>query len=138
MTKTIKQVGEAFNPHGVQFWANDENAVRRVLRFAEEVGQELDATQTGHTIRLRIGGGETPAFTGMSFGAALEAMKNGKAVRLPHWSPDVKILLQKPDEHSKMTAPYLYVQSRFGRVPWNPTQVELLSTDWQVSTYIDQ
>lgn len=74
----------------------------------------------------------------MSFGDALTAMCAGKAVRLPHWSPDVKILLQKPDEHSKMTAPYLYVQSRFGRVPWNPTQVELLSTDWQVSTYIDQ
>lgn len=74
----------------------------------------------------------------LTFGDALEAMRNGKAVRLPHWSPEVKILLQKPDEHSKMTAPYLYVQSRFGRVPWNPTQVELLSTDWQVSTHIDQ
>lgn len=138
MTKTIKQVGEAFNPHGVQFWANDETAVRRVLACAEQVGQELDAQGTSHTIRLRIGNEETPAFQGMSFGAALEAMKNGKAVRLPHWSPEVKIQLQKPDEHSKMTAPYLYVQSRFGRVPWNPTQVELLSTDWQVSTHIDQ
>ena len=104
MTKTIKQVGEAFNPHGVQFWANDENAVRRVLRFAEEVGQELDATQTGHTIRLRIGGGETPAFTGMSFGAALEAMKNGKAVRLPHWNPTTRIRLYVPVERVDMAA----------------------------------
>ena len=76
--------------------------------------------------------------TGMNFGAALEAMRNGMAVRLPHWSPEVKILIQKPDDRSKMTAPYLYVQSRFGRVPWNPTQVELLSADWQVSTHIDQ
>ena len=50
--------------------------------------------------------------TGMNFGAALEAMRNGMAVRLPHWSPEVKILIQKPDENSKMTAPYLYVQSR--------------------------
>ena len=137
MTKTIKQVGVAFNPHGVQFWADDENAVRRVLRFAEEVGQELDASRTGHTIRLCIGGGETPAFTGMSFGAALEAMKNGKAVRLPHWSPEVKIQLQKPDEHSMMTHAYLYVRSRFGCVPWIPTQVELLSMDWQVSKHVE-
>ena len=67
MTKTIKQLGEAFNPHGVQFWANDENAVRKVLRFAEEVGAELDTHGTSHTIRLRIGGGETPAFTGTHF-----------------------------------------------------------------------
>lgn len=74
----------------------------------------------------------------MSFGDALTAMRAGKAVRLPHWSPEVKILLQKPDEHSKMTAPYLYVQSRFGRVPWNPTQVELLSMEWQISTHTDQ
>lgn len=69
----------------------------------------------------------------MSFGAALEAMKDGKAVRLPHWSPEVKIQLQKPDEHSKMTHAYLYVRSRFGCVPWIPTQVELLSCEWEVA-----
>lgn len=133
MTKTIKQAGEAFNPHGVQFWADDENAVRKVLRFAEEVGAELDTHGTSHTIRLRIGGGATPAFTGMSFGAALEAMKNGKAVRLPHWSPEVCIRMQVPDEGSKMTHAYLYAQSRFGCVPWIPTQVELLSCEWEVA-----
>lgn len=66
----------------------------------------------------------------LTFGAALEAMRNGKAVRLPHWQPDVRIMLQTPDEHSKMTAPYLYVQSRYGRVPWVATQIELLSMEW--------
>lgn len=71
---------------------------------------------------------------GLSFGRALCALRQGIAVRLPHWSPEVKILLQKPDEHSKMTAPYLYVQSRFGRVPWIPTQIELLSMEWQIAT----
>lgn len=132
MTKTIKQVGEAFNPHGVQFWADDENAVRKVLRFAEEVGAELDTHGTSHTIRLRIGGGETPAFTGMSFGAALEAMKNGKAVRLPHWNPTTRIRLYVPVEDDTMTHSFLYVESGYGRVPWVVTQVELLSNDWEV------
>lgn len=71
----------------------------------------------------------------LTFSEALDALKAGKAVRLPHWKKDVRILLQMPDEHSKMTAPYLYVESRFGRVPWVVTQVELLSNVWELSTY---
>ena len=31
-----------------------------------------------------------------------------------------------------MTAPYLYVESRFGRVPWKETMIELFSEDWEV------
>ncbi len=68
----------------------------------------------------------------MSFGQAFEEVKKGKAMRLPKWSEDVKIRAQYPDEHSKMTHPYLYVESRFGRVPWKETIVELFAEDWQV------
>jgi hypothetical protein len=68
----------------------------------------------------------------MNFGAALEAVKQGKGMRLPKWSPDVVIRAQFPDEHSKMTAPYLYVESRFGRVPWKETMIELFAEDWEV------
>ena len=73
-----------------------------------------------------------PGDEGLSFGDALDAMRRGKSVRLPKWSPEVKIQIQFQDEHSKMTAPYMYVESRFGRVPWNPTQIEILSTDWEI------
>jgi hypothetical protein len=31
-----------------------------------------------------------------------------------------------------MTAPYLYVQSRFGKVPWRETMIELFSEEWEV------
>lgn len=31
-----------------------------------------------------------------------------------------------------MTAPYLYVESRFGRVPWKETMIELFSEEWEV------
>lgn len=69
------------------------------------------------------------------FGYALEMIKrepNRLGMRLPQWKEDVMILVQQPDEYSKMTAPYLYVESRFGRVPWKETMIELFSDDWEV------
>lgn len=78
----------------------------------------------------------------MDFGTAFTAIKdasltevennNFKGMRLPSWSEDVIIRVQKPDEHSKMTAPYLYVESRFGRVPWKETMIELFSDKWEL------
>lgn len=71
----------------------------------------------------------------MTFGLAIEAMKMRKKVKLPKWGDDVFISIQTPDENSKMTAPYFYVTSRFGRVPWIPTMIEMFSEEWQI---IDQ
>ena len=68
----------------------------------------------------------------MNFGKALEQVKQGKGMRLSKWSKDVVVRAQYPDEHSKMTAPYLYVESRFGRIPWKETMIELFSQDWEV------
>ena len=68
----------------------------------------------------------------MSFGDALKLVKRGMGMRLPQWKEDVVIRAQFPDEHSKMTAPYLYVESRFGRVPWKETMIELFSEEWEV------
>lgn len=69
----------------------------------------------------------------MTFGDAFEKVKSGKGMRLPQWQQDVVIRAQYPDENSKMTAPYLYVESRFGKVPWKETMIELFSTDWQIT-----
>lgn len=68
----------------------------------------------------------------MNFGAAFEHVKGGMAMRLPQWKEDVKIKAQFPTENSKMTAPYLYVESRFGMVPWKETMIELFSEEWEV------
>lgn len=68
----------------------------------------------------------------MNFGDAFEAVKTGKAMRLPRWSVDVKVKAQFPDYHSKMSAPYLYVESRYGMVPWKETMIELFSEEWEV------
>lgn len=71
----------------------------------------------------------------LTFGNVLEALKAGWTARLPHWSDDVRIVLQRPDENSKMTHPYLYVESRYGCVPWKETFVELLSECWEIAPY---
>jgi len=65
-----------------------------------------------------------------NFEQAFQHMKNGGLARLPYWSPEVNIKIQVPDRNSKMTHPYLYVNSKYGLVPWTPTQVELFSEQW--------
>jgi len=68
----------------------------------------------------------------MNFGKAFEEIQKGKSMRLPGWSEDVKIKVQFPDKNSKMTAPYLYVESRYGMVPWEEIMIELFSKEWEV------
>lgn len=70
----------------------------------------------------------------MGYGEAFELLKKRKVIgmRLPSWQPDVIIKLQVPDENSKMSHPYLYVESRFGCVPWIETVVEKFSDKWEV------
>ena len=66
-----------------------------------------------------------------NFGDAIKIMREDGNVRLPKWSDEVRISIQNPDENSKMTAPYFYVTSRFGAVPWIPTMIEMLSMEWE-------
>ena len=69
----------------------------------------------------------------MNFGQAIQELKKGKKLKRKGWNgKGIFIAIQFPDEHSKMTAPYLYVESRFGRVPWKETMIELLSNEWQI------
>lgn len=66
----------------------------------------------------------------MTFGEAFEHMKWSGKVKLPDWKDDVYISIQNVDKNSKMTHMYMYVTSRFGKVPWLPTQVEIFREDW--------
>lgn len=72
----------------------------------------------------------------LDFGDMLRALQEGCMARLPHWSEDVRIVLQQPSEDgSGMTYPYLYAESKYGRVPWKETFVELLAHCWEVMPY---
>ena len=88
--------------------------------------------------RFIIGGimGQLELDTGMlvaeqqTFGSALNTLiANPDRIcfmRLPYWKNDVRISIA----NEGTSHPYLMVTSRFGTVPWNPTQVELLSHEW--------
>ena len=79
--------------------------------------------------------------TGLRFGIALDKLQTGDhavlGMRLPKWSEDVVIRIQDATDESEMTAPYLYVESRFGKVPWKETMIELFSKDWVVVSIIN-
>lgn len=74
----------------------------------------------------------------MNFGFALESLKSGMAVARKGWSGNgLKVKLQSPDEHSKMSLPYLYIEYPMdakttpgARCPWFPSVTDLMADDW--------
>lgn len=70
----------------------------------------------------------------VKFGEAIELLKQGFRVSRTGWNgKGMHLALQEPDEHSKMTLPYIYMYTAQGdRVPWLASQTDLLSEDWIV------
>lgn len=79
----------------------------------------------------------------MNFGEAIEALKSGRRVCRAGWNgKGIFIELQRPDAMSKMTQPYIYIETHFlktdnphapkGRVPWLASQTDILAEDWQI------
>lgn len=77
-----------------------------------------------------------PIYTGgMPFGEALENLKFNpdcrKVARVGWNGKGMSIELQVPDENSKMTLPYLFMNTTDGeRVPWLISQSDALASDW--------
>lgn len=70
----------------------------------------------------------------MTFGTALEMLKNGLRVARIGWNgKGMWLELQRPDLHSKMTLPYIYMKTADGNlVPWLASQTDMLADDWHV------
>jgi hypothetical protein len=68
----------------------------------------------------------------MTFGEALKHIKDGRAVRRIGWNgKGMWLELQRPDAHSKMTLPYIFMVTVTGdRVPWLASQTDILAEDW--------
>lgn len=69
------------------------------------------------------------------FGWALDQLRAGKRVARSGWNgKGMYIELQVPDEHSKMTLPYIFMKTvTGGLVPWLASQSDMLADDWNVA-----
>ena len=85
----------------------------------------------------------------MNFGETLEYLKLGGRCYRSGWNGQgIFIELQFPDASSKMTVPYIFIDSTGlktsnqdapkVRVPWVPSQTDLLATDWKMLANPDQ
>lgn len=76
----------------------------------------------------------------LTFSEALDAVKAGAKIARRGWNgKGLWVELQDPDEHSKMTLPYLYINypddapnTPGARVPWLASQTDILAEDWVV------
>lgn len=68
-------------------------------------------------------------------GWAIKQMHNGSRVSRAGWNgPGQSLELQVPDANSKMTLPYIFINTvQGGRVPWLASQTDLLASDWQIA-----
>ena len=80
----------------------------------------------------------------MDFGAAITTLKDGGKVRRRGWNgKGIFIELQRPDENSKMTHPYIFIDTTGLQtdnsdapkdlVPWLASQTDMLSEDWELA-----
>jgi hypothetical protein len=69
----------------------------------------------------------------MNFGEALDVLKHGNRVFRQGWNgKEMWLAIQRPDAHSKMTLPYIYMSTVDGElVPWLASQTDILAEDWE-------
>lgn len=73
----------------------------------------------------------------LSFSDALEHLKFGNRVARAGWAKKgVWVEIQMPDENSKMTRSYIYMNLVGGDlVPWIPSQLDVMAEDWIALVY---
>ena len=88
-------------------------------------------------VAYRVAEGDDQALT---FGDAIHFLKLGKKVARAGWNgKGLTVEMQRSDEHSKMTLPYLFLcypadaaNTPGARVPWLASQTDLLAEDWRI------
>jgi len=80
----------------------------------------------------------------MKFSEALNHLESGEKVSRTGWNgTGIFIKIQFPDENSKMTAPYIYIDTTGLQtnnpdapkvvIPWLASQTDMLASDWQIA-----
>ena len=117
-------------------------------------GQAPDPNETGYSVKYPDGymswspaSAFEPAYhkaSDLNFGEAISAMKQGAKVARKGWNgKGIFIELQVPDAHSKMTSPYIFIDTTGlqtnnpdapkSRVPWLASQTDMLAEDWIIA-----
>ena len=120
-----------------------QTAVHGCAVRPEAVGQEAGPQGAVPEAEHPCGGNCVCADERRDFGWALRQLRHGGAVRRRGWNGrGICILLQVPDECSKMTQPYIYIDTTGlqtenlaapkGRVPWLASQTDMLAEDWEI------
>lgn len=69
--------------------------------------------------------------TDVSFSQAFQWLLEGKKVKRSQWVGH--LIVQRPDENSKMNRPYIYAVCKDGEVvPAVINQLDMFATDWEV------
>jgi hypothetical protein len=71
----------------------------------------------------------------MDIGQAVKRLLSGDRVARAGWNgKNMYLELQEPDDKSKMTVPYVFINTAQGElVPWTCSQTDLLATDWETA-----
>lgn len=150
--KVMKNGGKVKLPSWGGYWYWDENDKTIYMHTKEGVDLDIRATdRVEYTLKNimcedwvvadehncpRLGGEAT-----FSFGEAIKYLKRGMKVARKGWNgKGIYLELQIPDEHSKMTLPYIYIVTNGlvtdnpdapkGVVPWLASQTDMLAEDW--------
>lgn len=69
----------------------------------------------------------------MNFSDALNALKKGASISREGWSKGgIYVLMQTPDEHSKMTKPYMYMVKGDDKFPLDLSCESIFAEDWYI------
>lgn len=135
---------------GYWYWDNEKQTI--VMHTKD--GEELDIRET-ERVEYTLGNilsdewviadeSNTSILGGVatfSFGEAIKYLKRGLKVKRLGWNgKGIYLEMQRPDEHSKMTLPYIYIvtdnlitdnpHALKGVVPWLASQTDMLAEDW--------
>jgi hypothetical protein len=72
-----------------------------------------------------------------TIGWAVKQLNDGQRVARSGWNgKGMWLELQRPDNGSKMTLPYVYMKTaQDDLVPWLCSQTDLLATDWEIAAH---
>ena len=114
----------------VELWAKWCPNCHKVFALASD-REKGDCPQCGNDLHP-VGKTSAPKQEAFDFGMAIHLMKVGHRVARRGWNgKNMFVELQKPDEHSKMTLPYIFMKTVQGDlIPWLASQTDMLSDDW--------